>query len=72
MHHHHIEEDELEASHQEKIDCLFLETSTETARVQRNAYKERLDEIAKMKFEMEVSYCETCSSSFALGKDCVA
>jgi hypothetical protein len=48
LHHHHnkiiIEEDELEASHQgNKKDCLLLEPSTETARVQSDAYRERLD-----------------------------
>ena len=52
LHHYHIEEDELEASHQEKKDCLLLEPSAETARVQSDAYRERPDDNRKSKFSL--------------------
>jgi hypothetical protein len=52
LHHHHIEEDELEASHQEKKDCLLLEPSAETARVQSDAYREHPDDNRNSKFSL--------------------
>ena len=53
LHHHHIiEEDELEASLKRKKDCLLLEPSAETARVQSDAYRERPDDNRKSKFSL--------------------